>query len=119
MNKQIGIVYSEAIWSLVDAYLPSQIDNAIYLQTFNNCREQGFMTVIYDLDMVIWTFANRHTDQASVIIGTHKNIDNINMMYDEEAWKNEKRFNTVDDAAHYIVKALIAADEQKQKEEDV
>ena len=89
MKKYRSIVISELIWKTVDAFISSKLSDKFLLETFNNCREQGFVGIDYEDNLVIWTYTNRHSDQAEVVIGTTRNFS-----------------DTVGAAAQYIIEVI-------------
>ena len=82
-----------------------------YLQTFNNCREQGFYLTIssntFDSkDMYVWVFENRTSDEIVVVI-SHTYPSN-NGLFDDEAYEERQyfKFNELQESADYILKAI-------------
>lgn len=110
------IQVSERVFDLVcnqlDLYA-SEYDVKIsgYLETFNNCREQGFVlttsTTDYDGDHTeglfhTWAFEDRHSD--SIVVAHQTEYPN-NGMYDEETWRERRKFfapGAYDAAANYM-----------------
>jgi hypothetical protein len=72
-----------------------------YLQTFNNCREQGYYLTISSIadfndkqrtkeDMYVWACECRNSDEIMIVI-SYKH-PRINGMFDEEAYENRRFF---------------------------
>ena len=105
MKKYSSWIISNAVWELVNLGLESNISDNMMLETFYNCREQGFVSLDYLTKTVIWVYAHRNSDKPTVIISNmgHRDMGN---MYDEEAWNTAQSFDTIDEAARYIIKKL-------------
>lgn len=85
----------------------NQLDG--YYETFNNCREHGYILKLYDKDksLNIWACRQRNSDDIMLVLGSDKNID-INNMFDDEAFKTAKyfKYNDYDSAVNYIYKHI-------------
>lgn len=91
---------SQTFFNKLENKLENVSDNLEgYYKTFNNCREQGLMLTIHDLnydtELLIWACECRNTDQIMVIIAD-KNCSNINDMFDDTAYKSAKYFSSGD-----------------------
>ena len=98
-----------------------------YIDTFNNCRETGFRTILYKAeyydyvdhlktiqnsvykDIAIWAYENRNSDNLVVIVSTNRG--NINNMYSEESYKGERKFF---EAGEYVEAADYAIQRVKE-----
>lgn len=81
-----------------------------YYDTFNNCREQGYVLQLYDRSdntLNIWASESRNSDNIMIVTGTNKDID-INKMFSENAYKNAKYFKCDDygSAVDYAIKKM-------------
>lgn len=90
--------------------LVEDLEIDILMETFNNCREQGFNINInnkkFDKWMTIWAYSHRNSDQPTVTwkygLGSQ-----VNGMYgEEEYYKRTISFETEDKAAEYISKLI-------------
>lgn len=106
MRKYHSLKTSEFIWNIVDVLLPKEISDNITLETFNNCREQGFVGVDWEKGIAVWTYAQRNSDAPTVIIGSTKNFANLNNLFDERAWQTSTSYKSTEEAAKAIVTAL-------------
>lgn len=98
-----------------------------YMDTFNNCREFGFvlhiMQAIYPKwddnikaytatdsvwhDVYVWAFEDRHSDNICVIV-SEKTPTHVSM-YSEESYESERKFfkcDNYDEAADYIMRRV-------------
>lgn len=116
ITKLLSIKVSEAVFNIVDTEL-EDLNTAgcklsAYLETFNNCREQGFVINVRDSDfekegrvrttLYVWVCLSRGGDDIMVVMGTNSSTYS---MFDEEAYSNRKLFSYTreHDAADYIV----------------
>lgn len=106
--KDKGLIYSEYILNFLqyrDVLQEKKL--TCYVETFYNCREQGYVFNIYDENygnkLFIWVYAHRNSDEPTIVYGKDKQADN---MFTEEEWGNQKSFNNIDDAVDYIEKII-------------
>ncbi len=119
-SKYYSIRVSERVFDILADYIDTDEFEG-YLQTFNNCREQGYYLAISKKNykpfkqLYIWAFECRNSDNI-VVITSHEIPDNG--MFDEEAYKNRKlfRYNGYFEACDYIKK--IIENEFKEEVED-
>lgn len=111
--KNKGIIYSQYILDYLNNYL--EVKKDISIETFYNCREQGYLLNVYLVNgtpLRIWLYAQRNSDKPTI---TYKRgYTDADNMFDEESWLNTtKTFNTVEDAADETLKLI-----EKYVEED-
>lgn len=120
-QKIRSIKVSERVFDLVCEeldLLASEYNKKIwgYLQTFNNCREQGFYLTIESADyknenhtkenMFVWACECRNSDEIMVVI-SYKYPTNKGM-FDEEAYENRRYFGygELQPSADYILREI-------------
>lgn len=99
--KNKGITYSNLI---VDCLANYEIKDVygMAIDTFYNCREQGYKITIHDEDgfrtiLTVWTYAQRNSDKPAI---TWKKGSLTSNVYDEESWEQRtEEFNNPIDAA--------------------
>ena len=86
-----------------------------WLETFNNCREQGLMLHVDSVDfdnekrtkkiVKVWACEARNSDDILVIVSDDREANDIHNMFSEEAYNNRKYFsyNEEHKAAEYII----------------
>lgn len=100
--KNKGIIYSNTILELL---LNGDLEEHIAVDTFYNCREQGFRLWVRDNDdysdiISIWVYANRNSDKPTITWTTQFVSSD---MFDEDSWANRtESFNTCDEAVTRI-----------------
>ena len=99
-----------------------------WVETFNNCREQGLMLYINSTDfknenrtnkiVKVWACEARNSDNILVIVSDDRESSDIHNMFSEEAYNSRKCFsyNEEHKAADYIIKKVreIFAEEYKR-----
>lgn len=90
MYKTASLLVSETFFNCLEQYYGYELDKCS-LQTFNNCREQGYCLVNYDKNWVIWACECRNSDNIMLVFGTLSDKDFHNM-FNEECWKDRKLF---------------------------
>lgn len=107
-NKSLEV--SEKFFKKLEEKL-KDVDINGYYQTFNNCREQGLILKTYldNVEVNIWAFECRNSDNIVIITGDQKDA-NINNMFSDKAYKNAKHFEyeDYDSAVDYVCKVLKA-----------
>lgn len=63
-----------------------ELDCEIYLDTFNNCRETGFVYKLYrkGKPLYIWTFQDRISDDMILLISFQEGACDKNNMFDDD-----------------------------------
>ena len=89
------------------------IDCEINVDTFNNCRETGYVYKVYrkGKELYIWTFEHRNTDDIIKVVSFRSGSCNRNNMFDDEAYANgyqSYRYNEVKVVADDIARLLIS-----------
>lgn len=115
ISKVRTIKVSERVFDLVDEQIEMMNEDdwnlGGYLETFYNCREQGYCAHIYDKDdfsrdnLYIFAFEARSSDAIVVIIST---VYPAGGMFNDDDYNNRKLFgcNCYSDAAEYIIKNI-------------
>ncbi len=112
-KKQHSIVVSEIVFNILERQLEGvelkgEKVCEPYLETFYNCREQGYVLCLWrsgKSELNIWAFENRNSDEIVIVVGTGDS-DNLPM---DEAWRNRQCFhyNEFYEAAEYAKKQII------------
>lgn len=111
-NTTSSIMASTMVFEILSSQVRDELsDISLWLETFNNCREQGFMLVATGkdknnnwVDKYIWACESRNSDSIMVIIDTKRTINN---MFSEEAYQNRKYFDRNPyEAAEYLADYL-------------
>jgi len=103
ITKVSGIRVSERVFSILDEFLQYETSNGhklyAYLQTFYNCREQGYYLTVADDDL---DNPNRVQENLYIFVCEARSSDNILVViqteypdghYSEDAWNNKDKFN--------------------------
>ena len=117
--KYNSIKVSERVFDMVADQIDWINDNGNklsgYLQTFNNCREQGFYLTISDDDfdnenrvkgfLCVWVFEHRNSDDIVVVSQEEFPQGSV---FNDEAYESRKHFNynQEHEASDYIVKLI-------------
>lgn len=118
-RKINSIRVSESVFDLVCSTLDDYKDDGVkisgYLQTFNNCREQGYMLTVYstynsekrtEKDLYVWVFESRNSDEIVVV-----NSINYPMkgMFSDDDYENRVYFHYDEryKASEFIVVDLV------------
>lgn len=105
INKVQGIKVAERVFSILDDSLTFENEDGnkfgAYLQTFNNCREQGFYLTVSDDDfknpdrvkenLYIYVCEARSSDEIMIVIQTDYPGDKG--MFSEKAYNCEGEFD--------------------------
>lgn len=84
----------------------------VYVDTFYNCREQGFVFTMLSDEFSIackaWVYAQRNSDALEVAFDSEPYgcFTNGNI-YPERAWRNSRQFKTCYDAANAIFNFFV------------
>ena len=105
LYKNKGIIMAEYILQMVNNRVCDSVDG--FVDTFNNCREQGYIIYIHKNMKVlsIYVYANRHTDMPSITW----EVDELmgDKIYSEDAYYNRtKCFETPDDTVEGIIELI-------------
>lgn len=102
-------------------------DNKIegYIDTFNNCRETGYVLQVWKYgetelngNVRIWVHECRNSDNIVIRYGTKYEDADLNNMFSEEVYRNNtKDFNVNEEekAAEYIIEILEKICHEKKK----
>ncbi len=117
-NKIRTIRVSERVFDLVCEELDNeQTNNGVkidgWLETFNNCREQGYVLNLDTFDfkngkatkesLYIWAFESRNSDD--IVVSWQTDYPN-NGMFSEETYEKRRkyfRYNELQEAADFII----------------
>ena len=110
-NTSSSLMASNMVFEILSNQVQDLSEVSFWLETFNNCREQGFMLVATGkdktdkfVDKYIWACEARSSDSIMVIIDTKRTINN---MFFEEAYQNRKYFGRNPyEAAEYLADYL-------------
>ena len=106
--KNKGIKYGEYILNDLSYYLDESQQLRISVETFYNCREQGYLLNVYNefnLLSQIWVYAQRNSDEPTI---TYNNSGKYSIesgnRFDEDSWLNRtKSFDNIDKASKYVL----------------
>lgn len=80
-----------------------------YYDTFNNCRETGYILKIYDnqKELNIWACETRNSDDIMIVLGSEEEKDNNNL-FSDDAFKRAKYFKCDDynSAVDYVYQQI-------------
>ncbi|MBE6152760.1 MAG: hypothetical protein E7166_00840 [Firmicutes bacterium] len=80
-----------------------------YYDTFNNCRESGFILKLYNsnYNLYIWACQCRNSDNLMIIIGNEEDSD-LNNNFTDDAYKKAKYFkhDEYKEAVDYVYKQI-------------
>ena len=105
INKVAGIKVAERVFGILDDDLNYENENGnklgAYLQTFNNCREQGFYLTVSDDDfdnsnrvresLYIYVCEARSSDEIMIVV--QPDYPGDKGMFSEKAYNCEDAFN--------------------------
>ena len=125
VEYQKGVRYSNAVVNRMEDILSADYPGShVYIETFNNCREQGYYIscssmfggyIAYDHTPCAWVYANRNTDELTVILGDITYKEPPNNMFNEEAWRQAEQVSSVNTAADMILKHFKKTAEKHEK----
>ena len=105
IGKIQGIKIAERVFSILDDALERENENGrklyAYLQTFNNCREQGFYLTVSDYDFdnadrndnSLYVYVCECRDSDDILVVFQTDIPDYNGMFSEKAYACEGRFD--------------------------
>ena len=108
LSKQKGLVYSEYVYEMISNYLSDYDEIEGRVETYYNCREQGYVFEIHNKDynknICIWIAAQRNSDEPMVVWcydnPIPKEMDNT---YDEDSYYNRNEtFKYVEQAVEKV-----------------
>lgn len=111
-NKTSSLIASNMVFEILSYQIGDELsDINFWLETFCNCREQGFMLVATGKDKnnkwvnkYIWAHEARSSDSIVVVIDDKRTVEN---MFSEEAYENRRRFSRNPyEAAEYLAEYL-------------
>ena len=120
-RKINSIRVSESVFDLVCSGLDDYKDDGVkisgYLQTFNNCREQGYVLTVYstynnknktEKDLYIWVFEARNSDEIVVVNSTNYPMKG---MFSDDDYENRTYFQYHEryNASEFIIVDLVKA----------
>ena len=116
--KNRGIIYAQTFLDLLN-YRVEDNNIGCSVESFNNCREQGFIIRVhsedsrYDLSkgLTFYVYNNRWSDEPSI---TWEDKETFDTLYSEEAWS--ERTYTSSNIEDIVIKASELI-ENKLKEE--
>lgn len=100
--KDKGIKYSQYIYEELSRFVLIGVDLTCRVETFYNCREQGYVFEIhtddYEKNMLIWVYAHRNSDEPTMVYETGKSIPSEGAnMFTQDAWENRQyTYNTIE-----------------------
>ena len=98
MYKNKGIIYAEAVASWLGNW---EVDG--WIETFNNCREQGYILRLENNTVTVYVYAHRNTDKLTISWDEGYG----DRMYSEDAYYNRTiSFDTVEQAVDKIMKII-------------
>ena len=117
-NKIRTIRVSERVFDIVCEALDNEVDNDVkidgWLETFNNCREQGYVLHVDSVDfdnplrtrdtLYIWVHEHRNGD--SIVVRWQKEYPTSNGMYNDETYNNRStwfHYDELQKAADFIL----------------
>lgn len=112
IRKDKGLRYSEYILDTVNNYLEDEKDIYGRVETFYNCREQGYVLEIhnekdYNKSVCIWIYAHRNSDEPTITWEETRIPMEAANMYTEESWlERTKTFEYVENAADEVVNII-------------
>jgi hypothetical protein len=82
-------------------------EDYVFVETYSNCREQGFAIKAHDSAKVAWSEC-RNSDQIVVYFGKAKDFEFNTNIPSEKSYKNARYFNPdkIEQAARFIFKKL-------------
>jgi hypothetical protein len=88
--KNKGIIYSQFVLEYVNNNLENNNIKMVGVDTFYNCREQGYCLTVYNKDYVglltIWIYAQRNSDEPTMTYKLGTSANGMGNSYDEESW---------------------------------
>ena len=107
--KNKGISYSQFILD----YLGNQLDKDIKVgvNTFYNCREQGYCLDIHNADyskgITMWIYAQRNSDLPTITYKPAITLTESGNSFDEESWRERtKSYEDLMEASHEALKII-------------
>ena len=128
-DKIRSIKVSERVFDIVGEYLTDEKDgNYIkidgYLETFNNCREQGYVLRVDSCDyddknrtadvIYIWVYENRSSD--NIVVSYQINEHPYNGMFSDETYEKRRKlfdYGQYQEAADYIEELIVKTFEKE------
>ena len=104
--KNRGINYANYILDELSNYYADEEKMYIHVETFYNCREQGYVLTFRHNDDLskeinIWVYGQRNSDEPTISWGKDKEFNN---MFTEETYRNRTRtFDTIEKAINQII----------------
>ena len=105
MVKDRSLLVSQKLFTALKKELKGV--KGCYLETFNNCREQGYCLINYDYNFVVWACECRCSDDIMIVVGDITDKD-INNMFSDKAYNGTKYFeyNRYDLAVKYTLEFI-------------
>lgn len=91
IKKSHGLQIAEkVIRRVANRIKESDLDCEIYVDTFNNCRETGYVYKVYrkNKQLYIWTFEHRMSDDIIKVVSFREGSCDKNNMFDDESYVN-------------------------------
>ena len=112
ITKNRGIKYAQYVLENVSDYYTDNNDIRMSVETFYNCREQGYVLEVrsekdYSKNICIWVYAQRNSDEPTItwedaMIPT----ENANMFTEESYEERTKTFSSVDEASREVINGI-------------
>lgn len=112
ITKQKGIIISEYIIDMMNCYLSDDSDLYASIETFYNCREQGYVLEVhslkdYDKSICIWICAQRNSDDPMIVWEeTRIPQENANMFTEDSYYNRNECFTDIKDATEKAVNII-------------
>lgn len=89
-----------------------ELDCEIFLDTFNNCRETGFIYKLYrkGKPLYIWTFEDRISDDMILLTSFQDGACNINNMFDDDHvyGRTVYKYNEMKELSNRVANLIIS-----------
>ena len=111
--KDKGIKYSQYILEELSTIYICDVDMSCRVETFYNCREQGYVFEIhsgdYEKNILIWVYAHRNSDEPTIVYETGKSLPSEGAnMFTQDAWENRQfTFKTIEKASEKVKDLVI------------
>lgn len=107
--KNKGIMYSQFILDSLGNNLEK--DLKIGVNTFYNCREQGYCLDVFNSDytksMRIWIYAQRNSDKPTITYQNGAFLTEAGNSFDEESWRERTTsYDDIAEASYELVKLI-------------
>lgn len=109
--KDKGLIYSEYILNMVSYYMADYEDISAKVETFYNCREQGYVLRVHDKmytqGLCIWICAQRNSDEPTIVYDYLALPKEIANSFGESAYEHRYLvFEDVDRATKKVIEII-------------